>query len=51
MTNVKSDGRFKRTCSYCGEVFRTASPKTRYCSPAHKQKAYRERKERQKATQ
>jgi hypothetical protein len=35
--------RHKWTCQFCGQLFE-GNYNSRYCSPAHKQAAYRERK-------
>jgi predicted nucleic acid-binding Zn-ribbon protein len=49
----KKNGNNKMTvtkiCVQCGDEYEAGSLRSRYCSPACKQKAYRERKKRQAA--
>lgn len=33
-----------KICAFCGEQFQTTNPTARYCSDAHRMKAYRRRK-------
>lgn len=41
---------FKAVCAYCGCTFDAESDRARWCCPAHKQAAYRERKEKRAVT-
>lgn len=36
-------GCYRRVCVVCGEVFYTGRPEARYCRPACRQRAYRNR--------
>lgn len=35
--------KFTAICAYCGRSFEAESDRARYCCPAHKQAAYRDR--------
>ena len=39
---------FTRICAYCGQPFPTSSDRARFCTQAHRQAAYRDRRDRQK---
>ena len=42
--------RFTVTCAHCGQQFKAASDRARYCGQACKQAAYRNRQERKAVT-
>ncbi len=42
--SVRKQMTYVWTCQFCGQPFETTVYTKRYCSPTHKQYAYRERK-------
>ena len=46
MTWHRQARKFTAICAYCGQPFQTSSDRARYCCQAHRQAAYRERRDR-----